>query len=174
MNDQLDNFIQQNRDDFEMYEPTPGLWDTIGERAQRRAILPQWSKYAMAAMVVFALGFGLGQFSDTDGHLTGNNLVSSQVQIIESEYYYQTKINEQMQQLDPYFQDEPRLQTDIESDFEELDRYCKELKEDLQDNINNEYVIEALIKSYQTKLDILEALHQELTQEYDETPKVNL
>lgn len=173
MNDQLDNFIQQNRDDFEMYEPSPGLWDKIEKTPQRRSIIPQWSKYAISAMVVFALGFGLGQFSDNE-KTPEINYAPGQVKVIESEYYYQTKINEQMQELQPYFKEEPRLRTDIESDFDELDTYCRELKEDLQDNINNEFVIEALIKSYQTKLDILEALHQQLTQEYHETQEINM
>lgn len=174
MKDQLENFIQENRDSFEMHEPNPALWDKIVKVPKRSSIIPQWSKYAITAMVIFALGFGFGQFSDRERGLSSFEYEPGQVKIIESEYYYQTQINEQMQELQPYFAEEPRLRFDIESDFEELDAFCKELKEDLADNINNEHVIEALIKSYKTKLDILEALHQQLIQECHEEAEVNI
>ena len=174
MRDHLDNFIQQNRNDFDKYDTPPALWKGINHTLTQRRIIPHWLKYAVAAMVIFTIGFGIGHWSNNEIPIISRSYAPDQAKIIESEYYYQTKINEQMQVLQPYFEEEPRLRFDIESDFKELDIYCNELKADLKDNINNEFVIEALIKSYKTKLDILEALHHQLKQECHETHEVIL
>lgn len=174
MKDQLENFIQENRNEFDLYEPSPQLWDKV--KPKRRSIVPNWSKYVAAAVVVFALGFGSAMFTNSPDRIRLSNAVhtNEEKQIIENEYYYVNQINNKMQQLQPYFVSDPRLKSDIEVDFEELDNYYNELKGDLQDNINNEFVIEALIQSYQTKLMILESLIEQLKEDDDEDIKVNI
>ena len=71
-----------------------------------------------------------------------------------------------MNELKPFFTSDPKLKQDIQIDFDELDAFTKQLKTDLNDNINNEHVIEAMIQSYEMKLSILETLLQQL--KYDE------
>lgn len=172
--DNLEKFAQENRADFDLYEPSPQLWDKV--KPKRKSLVPQWTKYAAAAVIVFALGFGSAKFSSSPDRMHLSDAIHSneEKQIIESEYYYVNQINERMQQLQPYFVSDPRLKSDIEVDFEELDQYCQELKKDLNDNINNEFVIEALIQSYQTKLVILESLIKQLKQDDNEDIKVNI
>jgi hypothetical protein len=79
------------------------------------------------------------------------------------------KINERLNELKPYFAKDPQLEYDLENDLHELDEYCKNLKSDLKDNVNNEEVIEAMIHSYRMKLEILESLLQQLKRQNNET-----
>lgn len=168
----LEQFTKENRAEFDVHTPSPELWNAIKPAVVRRKQLPQWAKYAAAAVIVFAIGFGTGQMDFTnENSINVGKYAHSQEdkELIENEYYYMTQINEKMGELQPYFVSDPRLKKDIDIDFEDLDRYCKELKNDLQDNVNNEFVIEALIQSYETKLSILEGLLNELKPEENET-----
>lgn len=170
--DGLEQFTQKNKERFDVHTPPPELWSAIQPKIKKRKQLPQWTKYAVASAIVFTLGFGLGKydFSGAPSVSIGKLAHSQQDQvIIENEYYYLTQINEKMGQLQPYFVSDPRLKEDVEVDFEDLDRYCQELKSDLKDNVNNEFVIEAMIQSYQTKLSILESLLDELKPKENET-----
>lgn len=172
--DKLKQFVQDNRADFDLYEPDSHLWEKV--KPKRQSLIPQWAKYAAAALIVFALGFGSAKFSSSPKRMQLSEAIQSneEKQIIESEYYYVNQINERLQQLQPYFVNDPRLKSDLEVDFEELDQYCEELKEDLSDNINNEFVIEALIQSYQTKLLILEGLIKQLKEDENEDIKISI
>lgn len=167
----LEQFTKKNKAEFDVHTPSPELWNVIKPAVSRRTQLPQWAKYA-AAVIVFAIGFGTGQidFINEDSISIGKYAYSQEdKELIGNEYYYLTQINEKMEQLQPYFVNDSRLKKDIEIDFEDLDCYCNELKNDLQDNVNNEFVINALIRSYETKLSILEGLLNELKPEKNET-----
>lgn len=174
MKDKLEQFAQDHRADFEVYTPSSQVWDKV--KPKRHLRVPPMLKYGVAAVIVFAMGFGSAKYSSSPDrrHLSDAIHTNQEKQVIESEYYYVNEINERMQQLKPYFVSDPRLKSDIEVDFEELDTYCQELKDDLDDNINNEFVIEALIQSYQTKLMILESLITQLKQDTNEKVTVNL
>ncbi|MDA3893347.1 MAG: hypothetical protein PF517_16920 [Salinivirgaceae bacterium] len=167
MNKQLENFVQKNKEAFDIYEPSPKVWNAIHKNTVKPKIRPlTFVKYA-AAILIFAVGFALGTNYSKWG--SGEKLAKNsqqkfeeQAQLIESEYYYLTKINEKMVELEPFFAGDPQLEKDIQIDFKELDAFYKQLKSDLDDDINNKNVIEAMIQSYQMKLEILETLLQQL------------
>lgn len=176
MKDRLEEFVKENRSDFDLYEPPKKVWETINSNVKQTKIRRiGYAKYA-AAIAIFIVGFSIGTFKNKTFQSGGTEKLSKtelieQSQIIESEYYYVSQINQKMNELKPYFTSDPKLKQDIQVDFDELDAFTKQLKTDLNDNINNEHVIEAMIQSYEMKLSILETLLQQLkNNENEEIP----
>ena len=171
MDSHLEDFVRKNKDAFDVHEPSAEVWKAINKGSKVKKINTfKFLKYA-AAVVIFIAGFAIGSVYnriDDSGLLANINKqkYEDQSQIIESEYYYVTEINSKMAELKPFFVSDPQLKSDIEIDFEELDIFYNQLKTDLDDNINSEQIIEAMVHSYQVKLSILDMLLKQLKQ-YD-------
>lgn len=168
MPNELENFVQQNRENFDTFEPSSNVWNNINKEIKKpKVISMKFVRYA-AAVAIFAFGFTFGNYNKNSHNIeieTPSKNSAGQFQqtkLIESEFYYNTKINNKLIELKPYFASDPKLKQDLEVDFNELDDFYLKLKADLNQNINNEHVIEAMIQSYQMKLEILESLLQQL------------
>lgn len=165
MKDRLEKFVEDNRTAFDLHEPTPAVWKNIEANVlSKKKRTFGYMKYAAAA-AIFIIGFTVGTVKQNFTAKPNKKELLNQSQIIESEYYYMSQINQRMGQLEPYFASDPKLKQDIQIDFEELDEFYKQLKTDLDDNINNQHVIEAMIQSYEMKLSILETLLLQLKQD---------
>lgn len=179
MENKLENFITQNKEAFDLHEPCNEVWKQVKRNAiKNRQAKFTWVKY-VAAILIFAVGFSLGnRYNSTIKSeriaKIDNQKLKEQTQLIESEYYYVTKINDRLNELEPFFASDPQLKHDIDIDFEELDAFYKQLKTDLNDDINNQHVIEAMIQSYKMKLDLLETLLNQLKQNCDEQNELDI
>lgn len=179
MKDQLENFVNENKEAFDMHEPSPEVWNNVRKNAVKTKIYSlAWIKYAVA-IIIFAVGFSLGNKynnvpkTERIAKINAQKL-KEQSQLIESEYYYVTKINDKLIELEPFFASDPQLKQDIDFDFEELDTFYKQLKADLNDDINNQHVIEAMIQSYNMKLELLETLLNQLKPNNDEQQELDI
>lgn len=71
MNDQLKNFTSEHRESFDLYEPSPALWDKIETRLQevpvKRMPVARWRiiKAVAAAAVLAGIWFGIKALSGT-------------------------------------------------------------------------------------------------------------
>ena len=52
----------------------------------------------------------------------------------------------------------PEIKAELDSDLFELDSVYKSLRKDLNDNVANQEVIEAMIENYRIRIDILEEM----------------
>lgn len=161
--DSLEKFMLENRKGFDVHNPSPDVWKRINKKVKLKKLnYTRILKYA-AAIIIFISGFAIGSFqkgrnTNSLAINTNSTEIIEQLQIVESEYYYITEINARMNELKPFFASDTQLKQDIDTDFKELDTYYNQLKVDLKDNFNNDEVIEAMIHSYQVKLEILELL----------------
>jgi hypothetical protein len=177
MNDSFEKFIRSNQEKFDFREPDPGLWNKIAEdirpvrKIRWRLVL---SRAAMVA-VIFAASYGINEFvhqvrdgkSGTLGTQpagNGNHIPGLQ----EAEAYYSGLVNEKMDELKPIIASCPSLEEELNIDLSELDKVYMELKGDLQDNMANQEVIEAIVENYRMKISILEHLLKEINPQNDE------
>lgn len=164
MNNNLEKFVSNRREEFDVYEPPQNLWEDIEKNIQvkmNRYML--FFKYAAVVIIIFLSGFYTNNvLNNKEKTLSKNDMSSAQMKIIESKYYYQTEINEKFNELKPYFAENPQLENDLMEDFEELDDYCNSLQSELKENLNNQQVVEAMIRSYRMKLNMLESLLYQL------------
>lgn len=164
MKDRLEEFVKANREAFDDREPDPSLWLRINPQneqppADRKL---RWMRYAAAAAVIFAF------VSAGIWFLSGTNQSTEQLygelyqEIVEAESYYTGLVTKKYNELEPYFTSSPELKEELDYDLEELDHIYLELKEDLQDNVGNPEVIDAMIQQYRMKVEILEQLLNQL------------
>jgi hypothetical protein len=180
MKDRLEDFVRQNREEFDVREPDPSLWLRINPqntpvRKDRRL---RWIRYAAAAAVLFA-GISAGIYFISGTGTAEKNLYGSLYrEIIEAEAYYTSMFDQKYNELKPYISDSPEIQEELNYDLNELDQIYAELREDLKDNVGNPEVLEAMIQQYRTKVEILEDLLNQLKEkenkDYEESKEVSL
>jgi hypothetical protein len=165
MSDRLEDFVRQNREQFDLHEPDPSIWLKINPAnapvvKERRSL--RWLRVAAAVAMIFA-GSTAGIY-----FLTGNRVETNQLsdelyrEIQETEIYYSQLVSQRYEELQPFLVSNPAAREMLSMDMEELDEVYLELKEDLKDNASNPEVIEAMILNYRVKLEILEDLLNQL------------
>ncbi len=167
MKDRLEEFIEQHRSGFDVYDPPENLWrgirkrkaSTLRSRKSVRILLQ-----TAAAAAIFIAAWYLHGYADRQ-NMTGirnSQLYREVPELKEAEFYYERQVSVKMKELQPYFRQVPGLSHEVSEDLSELDSVCVSLKRDLKDNVANDEVIEAMIRNYRMKLEILEDLLQQL------------
>jgi len=165
MSDRLEDFVKQQREQFDLHEPDPSIWLKINPAnvpmvKERRSM--RWLRVAAAVAMIFA-GSTAGIY-----FLTGEKAETDQFagelyqEIQETEQYYSQMVSQRYEELQPFLMDNPGAEEMLNADMEELDEVYEELKEDLKDNVSNPEVVEAMILNYRVKLEILEDLLNQL------------
>jgi len=176
MLDKLEKYVTENRDQFDHHDPDPEIWKKI-----EKSIGPKhafnWKVTLLRAAgvaAIFALSFMASEFIHRlrNDDLQADRFPGRGKEIVipelkEAEAYYTGIINEKLEEMKPIMLNCPSLQEDLQMDFSELDSIYLELKNDLRDNIANEEVIQAIIDNYRLKIEILEAMLEELEPDSD-------
>lgn len=161
MKDNLEKFIQENRQEFDREIPSLKVWAAIDKelntdsKAEPTGKTRRMWRYAwIAASVAFLLTsgafIGMQMAGNSQSEIASLSDVSSEY--AEMEVYYQSQIQEKVAQLARYDD-----QT-VTKDLEQVDEFMKELQEELKESPkgNEEKIINAMIDNYQTKINILE------------------
>lgn len=156
--DNLEQFINNNRADFDDAVPSLKAWAEIDKviSSQKSKVITLRKVLAIAASVLILLvaGASLGAFiSNGSNDDLAAQLSKIAPDFVEAEQYYQQKIDRKYQQLASYSHDQT-----IEEDLSQLDELMNELKAELivAPKGKEEEIVESLIESYQTKISILE------------------
>jgi hypothetical protein len=175
MSDRLEEFVRQNREQFDLHEPDPVIWLKInptpvplgGEpgrddkaRGKGRGIMRRLRIAATVALIFAGSTAGIYYLAGVRGETDQYGELYTEMQ--ETEQYYSRMVAQRYNELRPYLAADPVADEMLKMDFEELDQVYAELKEDLKDNAANPDVIEAMILNYRVKLEILEDLLNQL------------
>jgi hypothetical protein len=164
--DRLEQFIAENRDQFDLYEPGDGIWNRIEKKVQKKSSHPGWNtifRRAAVVIIIFAASFLLQEYLHRNEMMTGRkekNLKNIEIsELQEAEIYYANLVDEKIKEIEPLLTDLPDLGNELRNDLSELDSIYAQLRKDLKDNIANDEVVEAMIQNYRLRLKILEDLH---------------
>ncbi|ARS37454.1 hypothetical protein [Pontibacter actiniarum] len=181
MEDKFEKFVQDNREEFDVFEPRPELWQQIcqdlpdmpakqeakvisirfGERANFSA---DYFFMRVAAAVVLLLGCGLTLFlMKQQAPDTANTLAATQSinaiapELPEVEAYYVSQIEEKRSQLSAYDLkvlglDEQQV---IDKELARLDSSYVQLKKQLYTTPNTDEIVGALIQNLQIRIKVL-------------------
>ena len=176
MKDKLEDFIIKNRDEFDFHTPDEQIWNKIKPEKKRRILFDNKLikiAYRIAAVaLIFFSSYAFYEYRDFKR--SGMNLAQNDnvYQLIpdlkETESYYNNLVNLKMQELQPFLAEIPGLENEVELDISELDSIYSTLKKDLNDNIANDQVLQAMIQNYRLKIQILEDLLGEVKEEQNE------
>jgi hypothetical protein len=173
--DKLEKFVTEHRNEFDIYEPDPELWNKIHRPNSRGNYLISWFWKAAVILLVFGASYLAHIHIKNTRHIVmkGDNMnpASATPELAETEKYYsgliQTKLTEVQKVLASY----PELKKDLRNDLAELDSIYRDLRKDLKENVSNQEVIEAMIQNYRLKLKLLEQIQQELQNQSDNNHK---
>jgi hypothetical protein len=175
--DKLEKFVLENRSDFDVYEPSPEVWDKIMVQKPLSVSKPLWirlSRYAAVAAITLLISFITGNYfsspENNESLPVANNSETKAMEynnpeLEEAEAYYSSMVNSKIKEIGILTVNNPEVKMELDYDLQELEQIYMELKEDLADNAGNEDVIEAMIQNYRTRLDILEGLLKSLKNE---------
>ncbi len=155
--DNLEQFIQDNRADFDDAVPSLKAWaeidKAIGNQQAKVFSIRRVLSIAASVVILLVAGAVVGIFmTQNDGNID-EQLSEIAPEFVEAEKYYQQQFNRKYQQLTSYSHDQS-----VDEDLQQLDKIMQELKEELlvAPKGKEQELVESLIESYQTKLSILE------------------
>ncbi|MGD1844345.1 MAG: hypothetical protein ACFB10_03015 [Salibacteraceae bacterium] len=181
--DELESFIQANREAFDHLEPSPDLWKTVVDESSVSEAAPSatpWTTYlwraaTVAALIVGTLAIWRSSPTETDQLAQADSLpalielMTSSIpdsalpeELLEAEAFYTSQLQAMKVELALYSKTYPDLQEEATFDLAELDSAYADLKQDLKDDLANEEVVSALIQNYRLKLQVLETILEQI------------
>ncbi|MEQ9402588.1 MAG: hypothetical protein RIM99_03290 [Cyclobacteriaceae bacterium] len=153
MQDNLKDLIEANSEEFEIYpfDSTKGWGEIVDEIVPVKKRRNYWP-FGIAASLAIVFISTVLVVSSTSEQAPG--------EVAEMEGFYQKAINEKIMLVKDQIKDE-RILNDLES----MDEAFAELKSDLDENVDNEEVVMAMMENYRLKLQILEEILNELEKE---------
>ena len=165
--DRLEEFVKNNRGDFDQLEPSPEVWKKIKTNTSKPIsfrLLRVSMRVAAAAVVLLVTSFFVLNLTDSNKNNFALNTDDPELQkLIEAEAFYAHEVSDKLKEIRKCYYTNPELKTEIENDLTELQEMYTNLKTNLKDNISNKAVIEAMIENnrYRLKLvnDVLEQIN---------------
>ena len=164
--DRLEQFVGKNRTAFDREVPNLKVWAAIDEALETQGpatrIRTMWRALRVAASVVILLTLGglIGMYTYKYTYTRElPTLAKIAPEYAELEQYYTAQVNNRMQELSRINQE-----ATVQPDIQQLDDLYKELQLEL-DNApkgSEEQIIQAMIRNYQIKLDILERVLEKI------------
>lgn len=164
--DRLEEFVKANRDEFDFREPSPDVWHKIATETKKPKTVSMRNYFMRAAVVIAVVAISSVLLWQSD-ILIPNNLAKRTsnpelMELIEAEAFYAHQVDKKMQEIRKCYYTFPELKEEIETDLIELEDMYRVLKNDLQENISNKSVIEAMIENNRFRLklcdDVLEQI----------------
>lgn len=166
MSTRLEDFVDDNRDEFDSKSPSDKVWNNIeGELAgkHKKAMIIQMPmfKWAIAAASVFIIGSIL-YLQLNQKSAGGDAIVKHDQEINKLVPEYAPQVNEfaklinlKQEELKLLAKETPQLYKKFTTDITQLDSSYNALKSQLSINPNKEMLIEAMIQNLQLQLNVL-------------------
>lgn len=174
--DKLEHFINDNRDHFEDLKPSNKSWEKISQHLdqnvdQEKSPGGLWvlKKVAAAVIIVFAM---YGAYNVVIRVAQKNTLAKEQKhsnpalkEYNEAEAFYTSQVQHKIDQLEQISEDHPEIIMEVKEEFDLLNDDMKKLKDDFNDGVAQQEIIEAMVQNYRIKLQILENMLQQISQQ---------
>ncbi len=169
MEDKLDQFMRENRSEFDDPEPQAGHAFRMEERLKQmdtptRSLMPR--RWWVAAAVVAAL-LVWQTYSDQNVEdppektYAGMSLSDVSPELGEVEQFYTNRLDRASASWDNLSTEEQELYTPLLMQLEALDQDFKDLKIELEKNSGDQRVINSMIQNYRIRLELIDR-HLEL------------
>lgn len=158
--DRLEEFIKENREAFDQYEPSDKVWEQISKSKTKTktVIFTNWFLRVAAVLTVVAIF----TVTITKTNIFNSGEIAQQSddpelrELIEAEAFYASQVNEKMDEIRKCYVAYPDIKEDVEMDLNELQQMYNELKTDLKENVSKKTVIEAMIENNRYRLKMVD------------------
>lgn len=167
MKDRLEEFIIENREAFDIYEPDSRIWNRVRDNLPQP---PRAVRHMPLSTLLRIAAIGLILFSVVAGGAAGLAYRQKQLalqarenpELQEAERYYNTLYTEKYSAASAVLTNYPGVLEEFNGEMSLLDSICASLKTDLKDDAANAEVVQALIENYRMRITLLEHLLYEL------------
>ncbi|SNY95443.1 hypothetical protein [Flagellimonas pacifica] len=168
MMDNFEKHIKENKQAFDVHKvDRDKLWGNITsqlDEEEKGKVIPLWrsNKLRIAASIILLIGLSLTAF------LTINNPSSNTMdgyateELFEIDMHYKNLVYQQVQLV----KNHPSLAAKDKEEFlsfmDELDKEYEQLKLEMQSNLDNELVLEAIVNNYKKRIELIENLLKQI------------
>ena len=164
MSKRLEDFIRNNKKEFDDLEPRAGLWDRIEQ--QLPAEEPEAPKkreaktfslgfvLRVAALVVIFMGLGFVLFLKSAEHRPVN-LAAINPEYAKQQVQYASLVESKRIELKKVAETDPALYKEFSDEITKMDSTYKKLNAELANSPNQELVLQEMIRALQAQLDVL-------------------
>lgn len=160
--DDFEKYIKENRYLFDEHRADKSkIWDNIESRLNTPKPIILWRSPVLkiAASILILVGaFSIINifFNSEFHHKSHNNIVNQELRDIDT--YYKDLVAFQVQLV----KNNSKLQEEEKEKFlsfmDELDEEYNSLKLEMTKNLNNEYILEAIVNNYKKRIELIENL----------------
>ena len=153
----MEEFIKTNREEFDFRTPSPEVWDKIEAATKTTKVVPlrhYFIRAAAVAVILIATGVVLWQSNLNSPTRLAENADPELKELIEAEAFYSSQVNQKLKEIQKCYYTFPELKHEVETDLNELEGMYQMLKNDLEENISNKRVIEAMIENNRYRLEL--------------------
>ncbi len=162
----LEEFIKNNREEFDFREPSPEVWKNIASKTSKTKEVSIHRYFARVA-AIFLIAAISSVIVWQSGMLSSNRFAKNTadpeiIELIEAEAFYSHQVDMKLKEIQKCYYTFPELKEEIESDLNELEDMYRTLKIDLEDNISNRSVIEAMIENNRYRLKLCDHVLEQI------------
>ncbi|WP_319270654.1 hypothetical protein [uncultured Draconibacterium sp.] len=153
----LEGFIKANREEFDFRTPSAEVWDKIDAATKNTktvSLRHYFIRAAAVAVILIVAGAVVWQSMLNSPQRLAENTDPELMELIEAEAFYSHQVNQKLKEIQKCYYTFPELKHEIETDLNELEGMYKLLKNDLEENISNKSVIEAMIENNRYRLQL--------------------
>jgi len=158
--DRLEEYIRKNREALDIHSPSAEIWLKVNNTMRPRRPVKKWLAIAasVAVLAVLSVFFYQAGRNSVNQRLVSDEEMPARLQLREADAYYTKQINSLYNEAEPLLTANPELKAELNNDLIQVDSIYADLKKDLKDNIANQDVVEALIRNYEIKIEILQEM----------------
>ncbi|MCO4293390.1 hypothetical protein NF867_10985 [Solitalea sp. MAHUQ-68] len=162
MKNRLEKFVEEHRDEFDVYEPSAEVWRSI-EKTMRKEpkVFKLNFNWRIAAAIALIIGFGVTVFRVVNRPpQPEDSLARINPEYAQTAYHMAALIDIKRDELKRIQKEQPELYKEFSGDLERLDKNYQSMKVQLSGAANQEKLVEAMIQNLQLQIDLL---NQQLT-----------
>lgn len=164
MSDNLEKFVQENRDAFDDAHPSPQVLDRIRAGMNIAAQRPVWKMpvfRAAAVIVILMIAVIIYRISNKQStRIQPEETVYDESSVVDPTYarqfyHFRELIGLKQNELKQLKTEYPQLYREFVDDIRQLDSSYQSLKLNLADNPNREMLMEAMLRNLQLQTELL-------------------
>ena len=164
MSKRLEDFIKNNREDFDDLEPSADLWSRIEKHlpAEKEEPVKRETKtfslgfvMRVAASVILVMGIGFALYLKNSQSNKSIDLAAINPVYARQQVQYTSMIESKRSELKTLAKSDPQLYKEFSSQIAKMDSTYKQLNNDLATSPNQERVLRAMIRNLQIQTEVL-------------------
>lgn len=164
--DRLEDFVKANRDEFDFRAPSPEVWGKINTATKKTKVVSMRHYILRVAAVVAVVAISsavLWQMGLINPNRLAQNTTDPELlDLMEAEAFYSHQVDKKLKEIQKCYYTVPELKDEIETDLTELEDMYQVLKGDLEENISNKSVIEAMIENNRFRLKLCDNVLEQI------------